>query len=377
MNVYPAIRPGTDRPSRRPAPPRPRLAPRPGPPRRPHRVWDARTVVLPRLVRPLLDDSRAVAAIVAPAGYGKTTLLAQWSARDPRPFAWAALTPADDDPRCLAQTISLALDALRTPSDPGARADGLERTLAGLGPVVLALDDLQVLRSAEALAIVAELAASVPPRSTLAVASRRDPMLPLGLLRAQDEVVEVRMRALAMTQAEAAEALRASGLRLGAKEANRLHELTGGWPAALRLAARALREQDDAQAALEAFGGDDSTVVEFVRDEILAGLAPEDREFLLRTSILDPLDGPACDDLVHRGDSAARLRRLARDDVPLSALDRSDTAFRLHPLLARALHSELRCVDGRLADGAPRPGVRLLRAQRGRRASARARHRGR
>ncbi|HST41427.1 MAG TPA: LuxR C-terminal-related transcriptional regulator [Conexibacter sp.] len=327
---------------------RPRLA-RSSPLPRPARGNVAR----PRLVHALLDDTQALAALVAPAGYGKSTLLAQWRDHDPRPFAWVGVTPALDDPRRLLEAVAGALCELwPLPAEAAAPEAGPDAVLRALGaqrPVVLVLDDLHLLRSRAAGAVVARLALGMPPGSTLAVGSRREPALPLGRLRAQDDVVELRAGALALTRGEASQLLLHAGLRLSADQAARLVALADGWPAALHLAIRALREQPDAAAAAADFAGDDAIVADFVLDEALAGLDDEDRGFLRRTAVLDPLRDDACDAVLATGDAGATLRRLARAGVPLQPLDRAQTVFRLHRLVAQALRGELRATEARLA----------------------------
>ena len=295
MSVQPALRPAAPHPAHRPAAGRLRLARRPPRPRRPRRGPHAGIIERPRLVGPLLDDSRALAAIVAPAGYGKTTLLEQWSAQDPRPVAWVALTAADDHPRRLVETIARALSEIQPlPAEavaPWAEGVDLARALGALPPAVLVLDDLHVLRCDQARAVVAELAAQVPPGTTLAVASRQEPALPLGRLRAGHELVEVRSGELGLTRAEAVQALHAAGVVLAPALTARLLELTAGWPAALRLAIRAVASADRPDVALEAFG-EDSIVGDYVREEVLEALDDDDRTFLLRASVLDALDAP-------------------------------------------------------------------------------------
>ena len=258
----------------------------------------------PRLVLQLAGTWRPLVVIVAPAGFGKSTLLAQWRGADPRPF----------------HTVSL---------DDGAWP---------ATPSVLVLDGCE-----DAEAAVAQLAESVPPGSTLALSSRSEPAVPLGRMRAEDAVVELRADALAMTRAEGAELLRRAGVELDDGRLDGLLELTGGWPAALQLAARAIRSQDDA-----AFGGDDGIVGEYVREEVLSGLSARDLAFLRRTSVLDVLEGRACDAVLDAEGSALRLRKLARANVPLVREDRAELEYRHHPLLAQALRAELVRVEPEL-----------------------------
>ena len=166
--------------------------------------------------------------------------------------------PGDDEPDRLRASIAAALSAIKPLPDR----------------FVLVLDDVHLLRSGPARAVVAALAARMAPGTTLALASREDLPIPLGRLRSQDEVVELHAPSLAMTRSETVAVLRLAGVSLAADELDRLVERTAGWPAALRLAVRAVAEQQDASAAVDAFGGDDGTVVDYVREEVLADLDP-------------------------------------------------------------------------------------------------------
>jgi LuxR family transcriptional regulator, maltose regulon positive regulatory protein len=160
-----------------PAGTRLRVARAPSLPRAARRLARAATLRRPRLVRPLLDDARSLALLVAPAGYGKSVLLADWCAHDPRRFAWVRLTPADDDPAALLASIGGALGTVGE----------LEPVLCALedaGRAVLVLDDAHHLRSGGAADVLAGLTVAMPPGSTLAIAARRRPPLPLARLRA-------------------------------------------------------------------------------------------------------------------------------------------------------------------------------------------------
>jgi LuxR family maltose regulon positive regulatory protein len=282
----------------------------------------------PRLLLPLLDARPRVALVVGPAGYGKSELVADWEAHDPRPFAWVRLTADEDEPSRLLASIADALDGRR--------------------PAVLVLDDLHVVRSAPAQAVVAELADDPPAGVTLVLVSRSEPVLSLARLRADDAVSETRTAQLAMTATEAAAALRHAGLRLAPAQLGRVMQLTEGWPAAVRLVGRVLREQSDVATALDALGGDDSVIAGYLRDEVLAALTPEDRTFLRRASVLDRLCGAVCDAVTGDRGAGPRLRHLADANALVLPLDRAGLAFRLHPLCAQALRAELRCVEPEL-----------------------------
>ena len=295
-----------------------------------------------------------LALVVAPAGYGKTTALAEWAARDPRPFAWLVLEPGDDDVARLVAAIALALDEVE-PLPRGALAalradgaDGPDAAIARLGtaiagrraPFVLVLDDAHVLASDGARDVLDAIIGNLPPGSLLAVASRSELPLPVGRLRAHRRVVEVGPRELQMTRAEAAEVL--GGLGLRPVDVELLVQRTEGWPAGLYLAALSLREQPDRDHAVARFAGDDRLVADYLRDELLAGLPDERLRFLTSTSVLAELSGPLCDAVLGRPGSGATLRDLARSNLMLVPLDRADDRYRYHGLFADMLRAELR-----------------------------------
>jgi LuxR family maltose regulon positive regulatory protein len=315
-----------------------------------------RTVVRERLIRELSQACDIpVALIVAPAGYGKTTLLSQWARRDSRPFALVALRTADDDPGHLLESIARALSdivlvedevfvALSRPgrSDIATVLSALAPSLAGCGPFVLALDDVGVLAAPDALAALAAVADHLPDGSQLALAARSDPELPIGRWRAQRRLLELRSRDLAMTRREAAALLGANGLDLPADDVVELVRRTEGWPAGLELAALAVRSGPDRARAIKRFGGANRFVTDYLRDEVMAGLSSEHAEFLARTSILDILSGAACDATLGRSGSGAVLRELTRANVLLEPLDHCDGEYRYHSLFAEMLQAELR-----------------------------------
>jgi LuxR family transcriptional regulator, maltose regulon positive regulatory protein len=283
----------------------------------------------PRLIAPLCrPDAPPLVALVAPAGYGKTTLLEDWDECDPRPFGWISLGDPDNERGRLELRVAGAIDRARE------RARG--------GRFVLVLDDLQALHERAALDVVAAVADGLPAQATLALASRSEPSLPIPRLRAQRLVSELRPRELAMTRAEAAALLQRAGMRLDRTAVDVLLSRTEGWPVALTLAALSLGDHGGAGGAVARFGGDDRLVADYLRDEVLAPLAPDLRDFLVRTSVLEILTGPACDAVLQRSGSAAVLAELARANVPIVGMDRTDEHFRYHRLLAQTLRAELR-----------------------------------
>ena len=310
-----------------------------------------------RLVRRLLDAcDLPVALIVAPAGYGKTTLLTQWSVRDVRPFAWVTLDSADNDPRNLLSAIALALDSVEpvgwevfealAADRPDKCEVALGRLARSIGsrrrPVVLVLDNLHVVRARESRRVVTALWDAAGPDVQLALASRSDAALPVARLRAQGRSVELRSRDLAMTRSEASALLRLAGLDLAPDQALSLARRTEGWPTGLYLAALALREQGAEQPDAATFAADDRFVTDYVREELLSDRTPQELEFLTRTSVLDHLSASRCDAMLGREDSGDMLARLARANVLLVPLDRRDRSYRYHALFVDVLRAELR-----------------------------------
>ena len=291
------------------------------------RPWLGTTPVVarPRLTNLLSSTSRLV-VLVAPAGYGKTTLLRDWAAQDDRSFAWVSIGPADNDPACLEATIAIAAEQAR----PG---NGDER-------LVLVLDDLQLLRSPAAYAPLAALLDSLPPTVTLAVSSRTLPRLPIARLRAERRILELGPAELAMDGGEIAELLRLAELEFGADEVAELWSRTEGWPAAAALGALSLGDRSE-PAAATAFGGGDRDVADYLRDEVLRSLRADDRRLLLETAALDELCGPLCDHVLERTGSAAALSELAREQRMLIQLDRSDERFRHRRVVGEMLRAEL------------------------------------
>jgi LuxR family maltose regulon positive regulatory protein len=315
----------------------------PGPLRTPERGLVDR----PRLARRLVTSTAPIVLLVAPAGYGKSALLAQWQARDERPFAWAPL-PARPTARGGAiAAIGAALHGVGALDDVGATSALAlaEAWAAAAVPHVLVLDGADVLDDDAGAELLGLLADHVPAGSALAVASRSEPRLAVGRLRTDDAVLELRGADLVMTDREAALVLRRVGLRLDPEDAVALARATEGWPAALHLAGLALREQRDLGAAVTRFAGDDRIVADYVEDTLLCRLAPDDLSLLERTAPLDRLSGRLCDAVLDRRGTGRALRRLSRAGLPFTALDRSEEQFRVHPLVSAALRARLRRDD--------------------------------
>jgi LuxR family maltose regulon positive regulatory protein len=286
-----------------------------------------------RLVRRLMEArDLPLVLVAAPAGFGKTTTLLEWAQHDPRPFVWLALEPAHDRPDHLSAALAVTTAALCRRS----------------APAIVVVDDLQVLRSRKSVELLASYVERPPRGAQVVIASRSELPLRVGRLRAHRQVLELGARDFVMTRREAGELLELAGVALDDAQVDALVERTEGWPVALYLAAVSLRDQRDVVSAVERFGGDDRIVSDYVADAVLHDLDDDDGGFLLRSSVLDRLSGDLCDAVLGEEGTAARLRRLARANVLLFALDRTDDWYRYHPMLAQALRAELRRREPRL-----------------------------
>ena len=311
----------------------------------------------PELVRRLVAARDVpVVLVVAPAGYGKTILLSQWASADSRRFARVRVRAADNDPPELVRSIAQALRRAGSidedelvklsggrPKRPERAAAALAAALAGAGrAAVLALDGLEVIRAREAMALLSELIERLEPGTQLVIASRTEPQLRLGGVRAQRKLVELRAGDLAMGVSQAAALVSLHGLALDRAGLELLVRRTEGWPAGLYLATLAAREELHPGRALAGFGGDDRFVADYIGDELLAPLGQQEVAFLARTSVLGSLSGPLCDYVLERADSARILKRMSRMNLMLVPLDRSDDEYRYHRLFAQTLRAELR-----------------------------------
>lgn len=310
----------------------------------------------PRLLDRLEQSTASLVLLNAPSGYGKSVLLAQWAARDPRPFASITLGDAHNDPVLLLELVVGALDRIEPlPGDVAAALAAPEPDIEGvvlprLGraiearetAAVVVLDELEHIESPQSLLVIRALAENARSGTRIAAATRADSALPLGRLRANRMLSEIGRGELAMTTSECQALLAGVGIELGPRDLDALLGRAEGWPAALYLAGMALLDEADAGAAIARFAGDDRIVSEYIRDEFLAPISRRRLEFLRRISILDRFDGELCDAVFERTGSATALRDLAHGNMLLLSLDRKDEWFRLHTLLSDMLRAELR-----------------------------------
>jgi ATP/maltotriose-dependent transcriptional regulator MalT len=306
-------------------------------------------------LRARLDASLEARLVLvsAPAGFGKTTLLADWLDRPGIHGAWLSLSARDNDvvrfARHLAAATARLAGGIESSVTLDAQAFDPELALAGiLGDLeaagdgaVLVLDDYHLIDESTIHRLVASLVDRLPPGARIAMATRADPPIPLARLRARGELVEIRAEDLRFTRDEAADLLRSAGVDLEAASIDTLTDRTEGWAAALRLAAISLRDRPDQAALVERFGASHRYVLDYVVEEVLAGLPAPSQEFLLRTSILDRLCGPLCEAVAGVPDGQARLEALERANLLLIPLDDERRWYRYHALFAEILRVRL------------------------------------
>src|SRR2546421_1309332 len=300
--------------------------------------------------------------VSSPAGFGKTTLLAQWFAESGMPVAWLSLEPGDNEPvRFLSYLIAalqtldphlgaVALTLLQMPQ-PAAAETVLTLLTNDVGShgrdggdFVLVLDDYHVLDAKPVDQALTYLVDHLPPQMHLVFATREDPPLPLARLRVGGHLTEVRAGDLRFTPSEAAEFLnQGMGLNLEAQDIARLSTRTEGWIAGLHLAALSLQGQQDATGFIKSFTGSHHFVLDYLVEEVLGQQSERVQTFLLRTSILDRMSGPLCDAVVldPSGSGQATLEHLERANLFLVPLDNERRWYRYHHLFADLLRQRL------------------------------------
>ena len=297
---------------------------------------------------------RRVTVISAPAGSGKTSLLRAWAGRAGRDrrVAFLSVQPGQPD----AQLFWLALlGAVRAatggaeppPPAPGfngqAMVDKVRSELAAAGgPFVLIIDDLHELSSAEANEQLTALLTSLPPDVHAVLATRRDPPLRLHQLRLAGELAEIRATQLRFTADETRKMLTAAGITLSDPVVATLHDRTEGWAAGLRLAVLSLAGHPDPERFVAEFSGSDRTVAEYLMAEMLERQPPQVQRLLLRTALLDRVNGELADLLTGAEGSERILLCLEDANAFVVSLDPARTWFRYHHMFSGLLRLELR-----------------------------------
>jgi len=321
-----------------------------------------------RLIEALDEGmTREVILVCTPAGFGKTTLLADWATSARWPVAWLSLDREDDDPARFFRYVIGALD--RVCGSLGERLLPLFSAPAGMSSgavvtalvnelevapdeLVLVLDDYHVMKSQRIHDDVALLLGRLPPRLHVVITSRGDPPLPLPRLRAGGHLAELRAADLRFTPEETSALLREVWeLDLSPEAIAALESRTEGWAVGLQLAALSLRERPDPDAFLDAFTGTHRYVLDYLSEEVLDRQPDHVRTFLLETSILERLSGPLCEAVTGRSHTQDLLEQLERSNLFLMPLDEQRHWYRFHHLFRDLLRVRLRRTEeARLPD---------------------------
>src|SRR5438270_7676919 len=300
--------------------------------------------------------------VSAPAGFGKTTLLAQWLAESDMPVAWLSLEAGDNEPvRFLSYLIAalqtldphlgaVALTLLQMPQPAAAEnvLTLLTNDMGGHGrdggDFVLVLDDYHVIDAKPIDHALTFLLEHLPPQMHLVIATREDPQLPLARLRARGQLTELRATDLRFTPSEAAGFLnQGMGLNLSAEDIARLSTRTEGWIAGLQLAAISMQGHQDSTSFITSFTGSHHFVLDYLVEEVLQQQPESIQTFLLRTSILDRMTGSLCDAVLLNATASgqATLEYLERANLFIVPLDNERRWYRYHHLFADLLRQRL------------------------------------
>jgi LuxR family maltose regulon positive regulatory protein len=317
-----------------------------------------------------VDPPPPVTLVAAPAGYGKTTLVADWISADARAAAWLTLEASDNDPGTFWTAVATALGTLHP--EASRRALALLRQLqppppatilaallndvlthltadAAGRPALLVLDDYHLITQSDIHEGVMTLIERLPPQLRLVITSRSDPPLRLGRLRVRAQLLEIRARDLAFDAPEVEAFLAATmELAVSTEAAHVLLARTEGWAAALQLAALSLRHQPDPATFLARFGGSHHHLLAYLVEEVFSQQPPAVQTFLLATSVLDRMCGNLCDAILAAatpGEGQARLEALEAANLFVVALDDSGQWYRYHPLFGEMLRHRLQQHD--------------------------------
>jgi LuxR family maltose regulon positive regulatory protein len=295
--------------------------------------------------------------VTAPAGYGKTTIISEWVNQINLPVAWLTLDEGDND---LARFLIYIIAALQTVKEeittqaleglPPSAAPLVESILSQLineitlaaEPVVLILDDYQVIEFQPIHEAVSFLVEHLPSQMHVVISSRVDPPLPLARWRGRRQLAELREADLRFTAEETEEFFRQSmNLELEESDLDVLATHTEGWVAGLQLAGISLKNRSDKSAFIAEFSGSHEFIVDYLTDEVLEKTSKATRDFLLQTSILKQLSAELCDEVTGLGEGRATLEKLRENHLFLMPLDNERRWFRYHALFADLLQKRL------------------------------------
>ena len=295
--------------------------------------------------------------VSAPAGYGKTTLLADWARTSRTPVGWLSLGVDEDEIERFLRHLHLAWKRVRPEiaesrlaillgspmPDPQSALSAFLNTASELAShEVLILDDYHLLQDSAVHDGMAFLLDHLPPNLHFVIGARADPPLPLGHFRARGQLLEIRTDDLRFTIPEAADFLRRRiGVELRDEEIQSLNERVEGWAAGLQLAALSPRQRGGGTAGEPSISGRQHFVADYLKEDVFEQLPPEVKAFLIRTSVLGRLSGPLCDAVTGDRGGQDMLERLERENLFVHRLDDERRWFRYHHVFAEYLLAEL------------------------------------
>jgi LuxR family maltose regulon positive regulatory protein len=321
-------------------------------------------VFRPRLIERLNEGlHRKMTLIAAPAGFGKTTLISEWTISCEQNFAWLSLDEGDNDLIhflsyliAALQTIAVrqpsmanvgegVLNALRSPQSPPIELlliTLINEITAIPDHFILVLDDYHMVSANSVSNALTFILEHLPPQIHVVVASREDPALPLSRLRAKNQLTELRAADLRFTSAESARFLnQVMGLALSEEDITTLETRTEGWIAGLQLAALSMQGRSDIHDFIQSFTGSHRFILDYLVEEVLHRQPEQVYNFLLRTSILDRLSDSLCDAIIGQENCSGMLDILDRNNLFIVPLDDTRHWYRYHHLFADVLQSRL------------------------------------
>ena len=324
----------------------------------------------PELERKLREARGARFLLVsAPAGYGKTTMLARWARTSGRPVAWVSLDPGDRSARRFWSYVLAAIGRI-LPEEVREAANAFEssasledvvlpRLLADLATapegLLLILDDFHEASSASVDTSLSAAVEGVPEGLQIIASTRHDPVLPISRWRVRGWLAEIRQADLRMTEEEAGAWFRdRMGLQTSAETTTQLMELTEGWPAGLYLASLFLRDSPDLEAATRRLVEEPRLLREYAIDEILTAWPASIRSLMRRVSVLERFSEPLLEEVIEPAPTREDVRDLERRNLLVTSLDGDHAWYRIHPLLSEVLRLELRATE-------PAAGPEILR----------------